>query len=52
MILGNALTTDRFISQVIVGPDGFAGLNYEHSLAEGGMLTALVDYALDYWYIS
>ncbi|CAF0956245.1 unnamed protein product [Adineta steineri] len=34
--------------QVIVGPDGYSGLNYEHSLAEGGMMTALADYALDY----
>ena len=35
--------------KVIVGPDGYSGLNYEHSIAEGGILTALVDYVLDYW---
>ena len=35
--------------QVILGPDGYCGLNYEHSVAEGGMVTALVDYALSYW---
>ncbi|CAF2585856.1 unnamed protein product [Rotaria sp. Silwood2] len=34
--------------QVIVGPNGYSGLNYEHSLAEGGIITTLVDYALDY----
>jgi hypothetical protein len=33
----------------MVGPDGYCGLNYEHSTAEGGIVTALVDYALDYW---
>ena len=37
--------------QVILGPDGYCGLNYEHSMAEGGMITALVDYALSYWYV-
>lgn len=36
--------------QLIIGPDGFSGINYEHSLAEGGIVTALVDYALDHWY--
>ncbi|UJR33201.1 hypothetical protein I4U23_020656 [Adineta vaga] len=34
--------------QLIVGPDGYSGFNYEHSMAEGGMITALVDHALDY----
>ncbi|CAF1011037.1 unnamed protein product [Rotaria sp. Silwood1] len=34
--------------QIIVGPNGYSGLNYEHSLAEGGIITTLVDYALDY----
>ena len=37
------------IFKVIVGPDGYSGLNYEHSIAEGGILTTLVDYVLDYW---
>ncbi|CAF3615540.1 unnamed protein product [Rotaria sordida] len=34
--------------QIIVGPDGYSGVNYEHSLTEGGIITALTDYALDY----
>ncbi|CAF1201093.1 unnamed protein product [Rotaria magnacalcarata] len=34
--------------QVIVAPDGYSGVNYEHSLAEGGIITALVDYVLDH----
>jgi len=38
-----------FIFKLIVGPDGYCGFNYEHSMAEGGMITALVDYSLDYW---
>ncbi|CAF4274836.1 unnamed protein product, partial [Rotaria magnacalcarata] len=33
---------------VIVAPDGYSGVNYEHSLAEGGIITALVDYVLDH----
>lgn len=37
--------------KVIVGPDGYSGLNYEHSLAEGGMITALSDFILDYWFV-
>ena len=36
--------------KLIVGPDGYSGINYVHSMAEGGMITALVDYSLDYWY--
>jgi len=35
--------------KLIVGPNGYCGFNYEHSMAEGGMITALVDYSLDYW---
>ena len=47
-------TKDSFsylVLQLIVGPDGFSGFNYEHSVAEGGMITALVDFALDYWFV-
>jgi carnitine O-acetyltransferase len=34
------------ILQVIVGPDGHVGFNYEHSTAEGPPIITLADYIL------
>ncbi|CAF1023544.1 unnamed protein product [Didymodactylos carnosus] len=34
--------------QLIIAPNGYAGINYEHSCAEGGPIMAMIDYSLEY----